>query len=147
MKEELERYNDYKCQLKVLEKELRKEQNKEAKISGSNFEINGDIRPKGYMSNNIENQIINKTDRIEEIEEKIADLKSRIEIIDYALKTLKNNDRIAIQMRFFDKLSYDTIANTLNLSDRKAAQKKVTIAIENIEKVLLDFQLCYNVCS
>ena len=142
MKEELERYNDYKCQLKVLEKELRKEQNKEAKISGSNFEINGDIRPKGYMSNNIENQIINKTDRIEEIEEKIADLKSRIEIIDYALKTLKNNDRIAIQMRFFDKLSYDTIANTLNLSDRKAAQKKVTIAIENIEKVLTRV-LCY----
>ena len=141
MKEELERYNDYKCQLKVSEKELRKEQNKEAKISGSNFEINGDIRPKGYMSNNIENQIINKTDRIEEIEEKIADLKSRIEIIDYALKTLKNNDRIAIQMRFFDKLSYDTIANTLNLSDRKAAQKKVTIAIENIEKVINDVKL------
>ena len=141
MKEELERYNDYKCQLKVLEKELRKEQNKEAKISGSNFEINGDIRPKGYMSNNIENQIINKTDRIEEIEEKIADLKLRIEIIDYALKTLKNNDRIAIQMRFFDKLSYDTIANTLNLSDRKAAQKKVTIAIENIEKVINNVKL------
>ena len=141
MKEELERYNDYKCQLNVLEKELRKEQNKEAKISGSNFEINGDIRPKGYMSNNIENQIINKTDRIEEIEEKIADLKSRIEIIDYALKTLKNNDRIAIQMRFFDKLSYDTIANTLNLSDRKAAQKKVTIAIENIEKVINNVKL------
>ena len=141
MKEELERYNDYKCQLKVLEKELRKEQNKEAKISGSNFEINGDIRPKGYMSNNIENQIINKTDRIEEIEEKIADLKSRIEIIDYALKTLKNNDRIAIQMRFFDKLSYDTIANTLNLSDRKSAQKKVTIAIENIEKVINNVKL------
>ena len=127
--------------MKVLEKELRKEQNKEAKISGSNFEINGDIRPKGYMSNNIENQIINKTDRIEEIEEKIADLKSRIEIIDYALKTLKNNDRIAIQMRFFDKLSYDTIANTLNLSDRKAAQKKVTIAIENIEKVINNVKL------
>ena len=141
MKEELERYNDYKCQLKVLEKELRKEQNKEAKISGSNFEINGDIRPKGYMSNNIENQIINKTDRIEEIEEKIADLKSRIEIIDCSLKTLKNNDRIAIQMRFFDKLSYDTIANTLNLSDRKAAQKKVTIAIENIEKVIINVKL------
>lgn len=141
MKEELERYNDYKCQLKVLEKELRKEQNKEAKISGSNFEINGDIRPKGYMSNNIENQIINKTDRIEEIEEKIADLKSRVEIIDYALKTLKNNDRIAIQMRFFDKLSYDTIANTLNLSDRKAAQKKVSIAIVNIEKVINNVKL------
>ena len=141
MKEDLERYNDYKCQLKVLEKEWRKEQNKEAKISGSNFEINGDIRPKGYMTNNIENQIINKTDRMREIEEKINDLKSRIEIIDYALKTLKNNDRIAIQMRFFDKLSYDTIANTLNLSDRKAAQKKVTIAIENIEKVINNVKL------
>ena len=41
----------------------------------------------------------------------------------------------------FDKLSYDTIANTLNLSDRKAAQKKVTIAIENIEKVINNVKL------
>lgn len=135
MKEELERYNDYKCQLKVLEKELRKEQNKEAKISGSNFEINGDIRPKGYMTNNIENQIINKTDRMREIEEKINDLKSRIEIIDYALKTLKNNDRIAIQMRFFDKVSFDAIASTFGLSTYKEAEQKVRNAVAKLDKI------------
>lgn len=138
MKEELEKYNDYKCQLKMLEKELIKEQNREVKISGSNFEINGDIRPKGYMTNNIENQIISKTDKIKEIEENINDLKLRIEIIDLALKTLKNNDRIALQMKFIDKASDSAIASTLNLTDEKSANRKVRRALKKLDEKFIN---------
>lgn len=135
MKEELEKYGDYKCELKNLKRELRKEENREVKISGSNFAVNGDIRPKGYMSNNSENQIINKNDKIAEIKEKISDLEERIEIIDLALKTLKNNDRIAVEMRYFDKVSFDAIASTFGLSTYKEAEQKVRNAVAKLDKI------------
>lgn len=135
MKEELKKYNNYKYTLKVLKRKLRIELNKDANIGGSNFEINGYIRSTGYMSNNIENQIIKKTDKIEQIEEQIKDLEERIDIIDSLLKTLKNNDRIAIQMRFFDRLTYDTIARTLGLSSYKEAEQKIRHAILKIDKI------------
>lgn len=135
MKEELKKYNNYKYTLKVLKRKLRIELNKDANIGGSNFEINGYIRSTGYMSNNIENQIIKKTDKIEQIEEQIKDLEERIDIIDSLLKTLKNNDRIAIQMRFFDRLTYDIIARTLGLSSYKEAEQKIRHAILKIDKI------------
>lgn len=133
MKEYLEHYYEYKARIKKLRIDLKREQNKEAKVSGSNFEINGDIRPKGYMSNNIENQIISKTDKIKEIEHEIEELEDIIELVDNALKTLKNNDRIAVQMRFFDKLEYDTIATTLGIVD---AEQKVRNAVIKMSKIM-----------
>ncbi len=135
MKEELKKYNNYKYTLKVLKRKLRIELNKEVNIGGSNFEINGYIRPTGYMNNNIENQVITKTDKIKQLEAQIKDIEERIDIIDSALKTLKNNDRIAVQMRFFDRLEYDTIATTLGLASSKEAEQKIRLAVLKMDKI------------
>lgn len=136
MKEELKKYNEYKYTLKILRRNLRIEQNREVNVGGgSNFEINGDIRPTGYMNNNIENQVITKTDKIKQLEAQIKDIEERIDIIDSALKTLKNNDRIAVQMRFFDRLEYDTIATTLGLASSKEAEQKIRIAVLKMDKI------------
>ena len=135
MREELKKYNQYKIKIKILKKKLRQENEEEVKISGSNFEVNGDIRPQGYMSNNIEKQIINKADRVKELEEKIIDLEERINIIDTALNTLKNNDRLAIEMYFFRGLSQEAVASTLGLVDGKKAQQKISNAIIQMDKI------------
>ncbi len=136
MKEELKKYNEYKYTLKILRRNLRIEQNREVNVGGgSNFEINGDIRPTGYMNNNIENQVITKTDKIKQLEAQIKDIEERIDIIDSALKTLKNNDRIAVQMRFFDRLEYDTIATTLGLASSKEAEQKIRLAVLKMDKI------------
>ena len=135
MREELKKYNEYKFELKILKRKLRQENEEEVKISGSNFEVNGDIRPQGYMSNNIEKQIINKADRVKELEEKIIDLEERINIIDTALNTLKNNDRLAIEMYFFKGLSQEAVASTLGLVDGKKAQQKISNAIIQMDKI------------
>lgn len=135
MREELKKYNEYKFELKILKRKLRQENEEEVKISGSNFEVNGDIRPQGYMSNNIEKQIINKADRVKELEEKIIDLEERINIIDTALNTLKNNDRLAIEMYFFRGLSQEAVASTLGLVDGKKAQQKISNAIIHMDKI------------
>lgn len=134
MKEELEKYNEYKVALKQAERDLHIEYSKEAKISGSNFEINGDIRPTGYMSNNIENHIINKSDRIMELEEIIKDLQFKIEIIDLALKTLKMKDRQAIELRFFQKLEYNEISEKLGVVN---VEQKIRNAIQKLDKKII----------
>lgn len=46
IKEELENYNDYKSDIKRIDRDIAKLKLEEVTISGSNFEVNGDIRAK-----------------------------------------------------------------------------------------------------
>lgn len=46
IKELLENYNNYLAQIKSKEYEIKKMELEEVSVSGSNFEVNGDIRPK-----------------------------------------------------------------------------------------------------
>lgn len=133
MKEELENYNQYKADLKKIEYELYKESKKEISIGGSNFEINGDRRPKGYISNNIEKQIINKSVKVSQLEDKKRELEYKIGIIDSALMTLKSTDRQAIEMRFFKKMEYNEISTKLGITK---IEQKIYNAIKKMEKLL-----------
>ena len=133
MKEELENYNQYKADLKKIEYELYKENKKEISIGGSNFEINGDRRPEGYISNNIEKQIINKSVKVSQLENKKRELEYKIGIIDSALMTLKSTDRQAIEMRFFKKMEYNEISTKLGITK---IEQKIYNAIKKMEKLL-----------
>lgn len=133
MKEELENYNQYKADLKKIEYELYKENKKEISIGGSNFEINGDRRPEGYISNNIEKQIINKSVKVSQLEDKKRELEYKIGIIDSALMTLKSTDRQAIEMRFFKKMEYNEISTKLGITK---IEQKIYNAIKKMEKLL-----------
>ena len=125
-------YNQYKADLKKIEYELYKENRKEISISGSNFEINGDRRPEGYMSNNIEKQIINKSDKVSQLEDQKRELEYKIGIIDSALMTLKSTDRQAIEMRFFKKMEYNEISTKLGITK---IEQKIYNAIKKMEKI------------
>ncbi len=46
MKELLENYNDFLAEIKTKKHKIKRLELEEVTISGSNFEINGDIRPK-----------------------------------------------------------------------------------------------------
>ena len=133
MKEELENYNQYKADLKKIEYELYKESKKEISIGGSNFEINGDRRPEGYISNNIEKQIINKSVKVSQLEDRKRELEYKIGIIDSALMTLKSTDRQAIEMRFFKKMEYNEISTKLGITK---IEQKIYNAIKKMEKLL-----------
>lgn len=132
MKEELENYNQYKADLKKIEYELYKENKKEISIGGSNFEINGDIRPEGYISNNIEKQIINKSVKVSQLEDRKRELEYKIGIIDSALMTLKSTDRQAIEMRFFKKMEYNEISTKLGITK---IEQKIYNAIKKMENL------------
>lgn len=100
IKDLLENYNNYTAEIKTKEHLIKKIELEEVTISGSNFEINGDIRPKGYMASNIENKIIKRQDKILILKKEIEELKSKIEMIDSYINTLDDYYRRVIELKY-----------------------------------------------
>lgn len=136
MKDYLENYFAYKARIKALEIELRKQEDNEVKISGSNFELNGDIRPTGYMTNNIENQIINKSDKTIEIEEELEELRDIVELVDLALQILNYKERKVVDMYIMKKMDRNMVASALGYSEVNSITRISTAAIKKIERNL-----------
>ena len=136
MKEYLENYFAYKARIKALEIELRKQEDNEVKISGSNFELNGDIRPTGYMTNNIENQIINKSDKTIEIEKELEELRDIVELVDLALQILNYKERKVVDMYIMKKMDRNMVASALGYSEVNSITRISTAAIKKIERNL-----------
>ena len=84
------------------------------------------------MSNNIEKQIINKSDKVSQLEDQKRELEYKIGIIDSALMTLKSTDRQAIEMRFFKKMEYNEISTKLGITK---IEQKIYNAIKKMEKI------------
>ena len=136
MKDYLENYFAYKARIKALEIELRKQEDNEVKISGSNFELNGDIRPTGYMTNNIENQIINKSDKTIEIEKELEELRDIVELVDLALQILNYKERKVVDMYIMKKMDRNMVASALGYSEVNSITRISTAAIKKIERNL-----------
>lgn len=110
----LENYNNYLAEIKTKEYAIKKLEVEEISISGSNFAINGDIKPKGYMTSNIEGKVIDNTDKIAKLKKEIEELKDKIEIVNGIMNTLKYNDKQLIKMYFIEKKNAKILASILN---------------------------------
>ena len=110
----LENYNNYLVEIKTKEYAIKKLEVEEISISGSNFAINGDIKPKGYMTSNIEGKVIDNTDEIVKLKKEVEELKDKIEIVNRIMNTLKYNDKQLIKMYFIEKKNAKILASILN---------------------------------
>lgn len=110
----LENYNNYLVEIKTKEYAIKKLELEEINISGSNFTVNGDIKPKGYMTSNIEGKVIDNTDKIAKLKKEIEELKDKIEIVNRIMNTLKYNDKQLIKMYFIEKKNAKILAGILN---------------------------------
>lgn len=110
----LENYNNYLVEIKTKEYAIKKLELEEINISGSNFTVNGDIKPKGYMTSNIEGKVIDNTDEIAKLKKEIEELKDKIEIVNRIMNTLKYNDKQLIKMYFIEKKNAKILASILN---------------------------------
>lgn len=113
---EFKKYNDYKLELAKAKRDLYRSIMQDVKVSGSNFEVNGDIRPTGYMASNIENQIINKADLEIQLESKIKDLESKIDLLDNLVNILPFKDRRIFNMRYKLNMDWQSIADDTELT-------------------------------
>lgn len=104
IKKELENYNNYLAEIKTIEYKIKKLEKEEVAISGSNFEVNGDIKGKGYKSSNTENKIIKNVDKIELLKKKKEELKAKVNMIDGLINILNETEKKVIELWY--KKSY-----------------------------------------
>lgn len=110
----LENYNNYLAEIKTKEYAIKKLEVEEISISGSNFKVNGDIKPKGYMTSNLEGKVIDNTDKMAKLTKEIEELKDKIEIVNRIMNTLKYNDKQLIKMYFIEKKNAKILASILS---------------------------------
>lgn len=133
IKEELENYNNYLAEIKAKKYSIKKLELEEVTISGSNFSINGDIKPKGYMSSNVEKKVIDNTDKINRFKKEIEELQAKIEMIDGFINILNDDHRRVIELRYKYNKSDLQISKIINLTKR-AVNKRANIALKILEK-------------
>lgn len=126
MKEMLENYMNYKADIKTKEHQLRKIELEEISLGGSNFEINGDIRPQGYMDCGIENKLIKNADKVTKLQREINELKAKIEMIDSLINTLSDYHREITNLKYKYNKTNSQIATIMKREERtirKALEK------------------------
>lgn len=133
MKEELEKYNDYIADIKKIDRDIAKLKREEVAIGGSNFEINGDIKPKGYMANTIEKKIINNADKIRDLELQKAEKQAQLNYIDSLLNTLKYDERNLLKMYYIERKNILRISKEIQKTE-KTIFRKLKKSLEKIEK-------------
>lgn len=133
MKEELEKYNDYIADIKKIDRDIAKLKREEVAIGGSNFEINGDIKPKGYMANTIEKKIINNADKIRDLELQKAEKQAQLNYIDSLLNTLKYDERNLLKMYYIERKNMSIIQSVYK-READSIHKSITIYINKLDK-------------
>ena len=127
VEELLNNYNDYKAEIKTKQLLINKIELEEVKINGSNFEINGDIKPKGYMTSNVENKIIKRQDEILVLKKEIKEIELKIEVIENLINTLSDYHREIADLKYKYNKSDSQIATIMKREERtiRYANKKI----------------------
>lgn len=136
MRELLDNYNRYLADIKTKEYAIKKLELEEITISGSNFEINGDIRPKGYMSSNTERKVIDNTDKINRLKKEIEELQAKVDMIDSMINTLSDYHREIVDLKYKYNKTNSQIATIMKREERtirKALKKIISILDEKYE--------------
>lgn len=137
MKDLLENYMNFQAEIKTKEHEIKKIELEEIKISGSNLEVNGDIKARGYLISNIENGIINKTDKITKLKKEIDELKLKISMIDCMINTLNDYHKEIIELKYKYNKKNSQIATIMEREERtirKVLEKVINILDEKYNK-------------
>lgn len=108
IQEVLENYNTYKFKISMVEAEIQDLNDEIVDIKSAN--LDGMPKAKGYVQSSIENQIIEKQEKIEQRERFIKKLKQKLKIVEDLVKTLKKYNQDVIDMRYYQKISIEEIA-------------------------------------
>lgn len=112
----LDNYNDYIVDIKKIEKDIAKLERAEISISGANFEVNGDIKSKGFTNSNIENKVIKNADRINELKKIRNEKQSLVNYIDSLIDILDSEEKDIIEMYYKKKYRIVKILKEKNRS-------------------------------
>jgi len=112
VQEVLENYNTYKARISIMEAEIQELENEIIDIKSSS--LDGMPKAKGYVQSNIENQVIEREDKISEKKRNIKKLQLKIKVVEDLVKTLKKYNQDIIALRFYSMNSIEEIAVKMN---------------------------------
>lgn len=112
VQEVLENYNTYKARISIMEAEIQELENEIIDIKSSS--LDGMPKAKGYVQSNIENQVIEREDKISEKKRNIKNLQLKIKVVEDLVKTLKKYNQDIIELRFYCMNSIEEIAVKMN---------------------------------
>lgn len=112
VQEVLENYNTYKARISIMEAEIQELENEIIDIKSSS--LDGMPKAKDYVQSNIENQVIEREDKISEKKRNIKNLQLKIKVVEDLVKTLKKYNQDIIELRFYSMNSIEEIAVKMN---------------------------------
>lgn len=131
IKEMLENYNNYLAEIKTKEYTIKKLELHEISVSGSNFAVNGDIKPKGYMTSNLEGKVIDNTDKIAKLKKEIEELKAKIDMLNSYINMLDDYHKRIIELKYkYNKTSMQI--GTILYRTKRTINKELKIALETL---------------
>lgn len=137
VREELENYNTYKADVKRLERDIAKLEAEEVSPSTSNYSVNGDIRPKGYVECGVANKVIDNRDKIAELKATKEVKEKQIAYLDSLINILDDDYRRIVELRYkYNKMPVQigTIIYKGKRAVNKALKKAITILEEQYLK-------------
>jgi len=134
VQEVLENYNVYKVRISITEAEI--EEIKKEVIDIKSANLDGMPKPQGFVESSIENQIIERQEKIEKKQRYINDLQFKIKIVEDLVKTLKKYNQDIIELRYYSKITIEEIATRKN--------KTYGAITKTIEKSIAKMQREYN---
>ena len=138
IKEMLENYMSYKAEIKAKEHLIKKIEFEEVSISSPNLEVNGDIRPKGFVSSNLENKVIKNVDKVNILKKEINELQAKIDMLDSLINTLSDYHRQIIELKYKYNKSAQQIG-TIVYRGKRAINKQLKIALALLDKKYKEF--------
>ena len=112
VQEVLENYNTYKARISITESEIQELENEIVDIKSAN--LDGMPKAKGYVESSIENQVIERQDKISDKKRYIKSLELKIKVVENLVKTLKKYNQDIIALRFYSMNSIEEIAVKMN---------------------------------
>lgn len=132
MEERLLNYNKLIADIKELKWKIKRLENKEVQASGPMLEVTG-IKPQGYKSSSLENEVVKKVDSIELLKKELEEKEAEKEYIDAKLNMLKPIERRAIELKFFKKLSDGAIQVTINRDAQSTISRLIKRALNKMQ--------------
>lgn len=131
MEEKLIGYNKLIADIKEIKWKIKKIENREARASGGVLDVTG-VRPQGFKSSAVENEVVEKVDSIEKLRRELAEKEAEKEYIEAKLNLLTPLERRVIELKYFKNLSDEGIQKTV---DRNAQSTISRIIKRSLKKM------------
>lgn len=115
-------YKNTQAEIKILKRDLEILENDYKGTSAISYDEK--TQSTNSFSSTVENEVIKRAERIQQLRNKIRLKEIEIENIDDALETLNPDDKLFVVERYFNKRSNKYIASLLNIVEQTACTYK-----------------------